>query len=111
MGGVFAVSTVIPEKIQRLAADFAATRQFVAGNALEHSLQVLVLSGALSADLGKQERTAPSQTAAGLSPSPQRDGHGPHRWPGGWRGPDADPIRAVRKHQQSKRFQMAQRAV
>ena len=41
MGGVFAVSTVIPEKIQRLAADFVATRQFVAGNALEHALQVL----------------------------------------------------------------------
>jgi len=41
MGGVFAVSTVLPEKIQRLAADLEAIRQFVAGDALDHSLQVL----------------------------------------------------------------------
>ena len=48
MGGVFAVSTVIPGKIQRLAADLEAIRQFAPGDALEHSLQVagcfLVLS-------------------------------------------------------------------
>jgi hypothetical protein len=41
MGGVFAVSTVLPEKIQRLAADLEAVKQFVPGDALEHSLQVL----------------------------------------------------------------------
>ena len=41
MGGVFAVSTVLPEKIQRLAADLEAIRQFVPGNALDHALQVL----------------------------------------------------------------------
>jgi hypothetical protein len=41
MGGVFAVSTVVPEKIQRLAADLEAIRQFVPGDALDHALQVL----------------------------------------------------------------------
>jgi hypothetical protein len=41
MGGVFAVSTVLPEKIKRLATDLAAFRQFVPGNALDHALQVL----------------------------------------------------------------------
>ena len=41
MGAVFAVSTVLPEKIQRLAADLEAIGQFVPGNALDHALQVL----------------------------------------------------------------------
>jgi hypothetical protein len=41
MGGVFAVSTVLPEKIQRLAADPEAFGQFVPGDALDHALQVL----------------------------------------------------------------------
>jgi hypothetical protein len=41
MGGVFAVSTVLPEKIQRLAADLEALRQFAPGDAIDHSLQVL----------------------------------------------------------------------
>ena len=41
MGGVFAVSTVLPEKIQRLAADPEAIRQLAPGDALDHSLQVL----------------------------------------------------------------------
>ena len=41
MGGVFAVSTVLPEKIQRLAADLEALRKFVRGNALDHALPVL----------------------------------------------------------------------
>jgi len=48
MGGVFAVSTVLPEKIQRLAADHKEIRQFVHVNALGHALQTLgrlVLSG------------------------------------------------------------------
>lgn len=41
MGGVFAVSTVLPEKIQRLAADLEAIMKFVPANALDHTLQVL----------------------------------------------------------------------
>ena len=41
MGGVFAVSTVLPEKIQRLAADLEAIRKFAPGDALDHALQVL----------------------------------------------------------------------
>jgi hypothetical protein len=41
MGGVFAVSTVLPEKIQRLAADLEEIGQLVPGNALDHALQVL----------------------------------------------------------------------
>jgi hypothetical protein len=41
MGGVFAVSTVLPEKIQHLAADIEAIRHFAPGDALEHALQVL----------------------------------------------------------------------
>ena len=41
MGGVFAVSTVLPGKIQRLAAHLAFIRQFAPGEVLEHSLQVL----------------------------------------------------------------------
>jgi hypothetical protein len=41
MGGVFAVSTVLPEKIQRLAADLEAIRQFAPGDALDHALKVL----------------------------------------------------------------------
>ncbi len=41
MGGIFAVSTVLPEKIQRLAAVLEAIGQFAPGHALDHSLQVL----------------------------------------------------------------------
>jgi len=41
MGGVFAVSTVIPEKIQHLAAHLEDLRQIAFGEVLEHSLQVL----------------------------------------------------------------------
>ena len=54
-----------------------------------------VLCGALSADLGKQEPTPSRQTTAARPPSQQRDGHGPHRWSGGWRGSDADPIGVI----------------
>ena len=41
MGAVFAVSTVIPEKIQHLAAHLETIRQIAIGEVLEHSLQVL----------------------------------------------------------------------
>jgi hypothetical protein len=41
MGGVFAVSTVLPEKIQHLAQHLETLQQFVPGNALDHALQVL----------------------------------------------------------------------
>ena len=41
MGGVFAVSTVLPEKIQHLAAHLEDIRRFAPGEVLEHSLQVL----------------------------------------------------------------------
>ena len=41
MGGVFAVSTVLPGKIQHLAAQLEDLRQIVPGEVLEHSLQVL----------------------------------------------------------------------
>ena len=48
MGGVFAVSTVIPEKIQHLAAHLETIKQFALGEVLEHSLQVLGCSLVLS---------------------------------------------------------------
>ena len=41
MGGVFAVSTVLPEKIQHLAAHLENIRQIASCEVLEHSLQVL----------------------------------------------------------------------
>jgi hypothetical protein len=41
MGGDFAVSTVLPEKIQRLDSDLKALRQFAPVDALDHSIQVL----------------------------------------------------------------------
>jgi len=41
MGGVFSVSTVLPEKIQHLAAHLEDIRRFAPGEVLEHSLQVL----------------------------------------------------------------------
>ncbi len=41
MGGVFAVSTVLPEKIQHLAAHLESIRSFASAEVLEHSLQVL----------------------------------------------------------------------
>jgi hypothetical protein len=41
MGGVFAVSTVLPEKIQHLAYHLGTLRQFAPDEVLEHSLQVL----------------------------------------------------------------------
>ena len=41
MGGVFAVSTVLPEKIQHLAAHLEDIRRFAPDEVLEHSLQVL----------------------------------------------------------------------
>jgi len=41
MGGVFAVNTVLPEKIQHLAAHLETIRQVAVGEVLEHSLQVL----------------------------------------------------------------------
>jgi len=41
MGGVFAVSTVLPEKIQHLAAHLEDFRRIIPGEVLEHSLQVL----------------------------------------------------------------------
>ena len=41
MGGVFAVSTVLPEKIQRLAYHLGTMRRNTPAEVLEHSLQVL----------------------------------------------------------------------
>ena len=41
MGGVFAVSTVLPEKIQRLAYHLGTINRSGTGEVLEHSLQVL----------------------------------------------------------------------
>ena len=41
MGGVFAVSTVLPGKIQHLAAHLEDLRQIAADEILEHSLQAL----------------------------------------------------------------------
>ncbi len=41
MGGVFAVSTVLPEKIQHLAAHLETIRQIAFDEVAEHSLQVL----------------------------------------------------------------------
>ena len=41
MGGVFAVSTVLPEKIQRLAYHLGTINSSGNGGVLEHSLQVL----------------------------------------------------------------------
>ena len=41
MGGIFAVSTVLPEKIQHLAYHLETIKQFGADGVLEHSLQVL----------------------------------------------------------------------
>ena len=41
MGGVFAVSTVLPEKVQHLAAHLEDLRQIAPDEVLEHSLQVL----------------------------------------------------------------------
>ncbi len=48
MGGIFAVSTVLPEKIQHLAQNLGTLKHFTPDEVLEHSLQVagcfLVLS-------------------------------------------------------------------
>jgi hypothetical protein len=41
MGGVFAVSTVLPEKIQHLASHLETIRQLTASEVLEDSFQVL----------------------------------------------------------------------
>jgi len=41
MGGVFAVSTVLPEKIQCLAHDLATINHFGTDGVLDHGLQVL----------------------------------------------------------------------
>lgn len=41
MGGVFAVSTVLPQQIQHLAAHLEDLRQIAPDEVLEHSLQVL----------------------------------------------------------------------
>jgi len=41
MGGIFAVSTVIPGKIQHLAYHLETIGQIAIGEVLEHSLQVL----------------------------------------------------------------------
>lgn len=41
MGGVFAVSTVLPEKILHLAEHLEDIRRFAPDEVLEHSLQVL----------------------------------------------------------------------
>jgi hypothetical protein len=41
MGGVFAVSTVIPGKIQHLAQHLETLKQFAPDEVMEHSLQIL----------------------------------------------------------------------
>jgi hypothetical protein len=41
MGGVFAVSTFLPEKIQRLAQHLRTLKHFAPDEVLEHLLQVL----------------------------------------------------------------------
>lgn len=41
LGGIFAVSTVIPEKVQHLAYHLKTLQTFGADGVLEHSLQVL----------------------------------------------------------------------
>ena len=41
MGGAFAVSTVLPEKIQHLAQHLETLKQIASDEVLEHALQVL----------------------------------------------------------------------
>ena len=41
MGGVFAVSTVLPEKIQHLAYHLGTLKQIASDEVLEHTLQVM----------------------------------------------------------------------
>ena len=41
MGGVFAASTVLPEKIQRLAHDLATINRSGSDGVLDHGLQVI----------------------------------------------------------------------
>ena len=48
-----------------------------------------MLPGALSTDLGKQERTASRQTAVGIPAPQQGDRAGPYRWTDAWSGVDA----------------------
>jgi len=48
-----------------------------------------VLPGALSPDLGKQERTQPRQTTAGIPTTQQGHGAGACRWSADWRTADA----------------------
>ena len=63
MGGIFAVSTVIPGKIQHLAAHLEVIRQFAPAEVLEHSLQVLgcflVLSVLIWASKGEPHPVRP----------------------------------------------------
>lgn len=61
-----------------------------------------MLPGALSPDLGKQERTPTRQTTTGV-PTPQQDHRaGPCRWSGDWRSADADPIEELRRGSQQR---------
>ena len=63
MGGVFAVSTVLPEKIRHLAAHLQSIRSFASVEALEHALQVLgcflVLSVLIWASRGEPHSVKP----------------------------------------------------
>ena len=89
MGGVFAVSTVIPGKIQRLAIHLGNLRQFASAEVLEYFLQVLGCFLVLSVLIWATSR----QTAAGIPTPQQGDRAGPWHWSGGWRAPDADVSR------------------
>ena len=51
-----------------------------------------MLPGALSPDLGKQERTQPRQTTAGIPTPQQGHGAGACRWTADWRTADAAMI-------------------
>ena len=50
--------------------------------------------GPIRLDLGKQERTQPCQTTAGIPTPQQGHGAGPHRWSAHWCIADA----AISKH-------------
>ena len=48
-----------------------------------------MLLGAFGPDLGKQERVASRQTAAGIPTTQQRNRNSPYRWSGAGSGADA----------------------
>ena len=90
MGGIFAVSTVLPGKVQQLAFHLKTINRFGTDGILNQGLQILGCFLVLSVLIwASKSEPNPRQTTAGIPTTQQGHGAGACRWSADWCTADA----------------------